>query len=199
MRILVLGRSGQVASALFGRLALAGHDVLSFSREKLDLGDVDAARAGVLAARPDIVINAAAYTAVYQAESNADAAYALTAIAPAAAAAAAAELRAPFIHFSTDYVFDGSKGQPYLEADETSPLGVYGQTKLAGETAVAAANPRHVILRTSWVCSARGKNFLRTMLRLAGERDELGVVDDQIGRPTFAPDLADAVAAIIDR
>ena len=199
MRILVLGRSGQVASALSGKLALAGHDILALSREELDLGDPDAARAGVLAARPDVVINAAAYTAVDQAEGDADAAYALNATGPAAAAAAAAELGAPFIHFSTDYVFDGSKRQPYLESDETSPLGVYGQSKLAGETAVAAANPRHIILRTSWVCSAGGKNFLRTMLRLAGEREELGVVDDQTGQPTFAPDLADAVVAIIDR
>lgn len=199
MRVLVLGRSGQVASALSGKLTQAGHDVLSLSREELDLSDVDDARAGVLAARPDIVINAAAYTAVDQAEGDADAAFALNATGPAAAAAVAAELGAPFVHFSTDYVFDGSKGQPYLESDETSPLGVYGRSKLAGETAVAAANPRHIILRTSWVCSAGGKNFLRTMLRLAGEREELGVVDDQIGRPTFAPDLADTVVGIIDR
>jgi len=198
MRILILGRSGQVAGALSGKLALAGHEVLALSRDDLDLGDPDAARAGVLAARPEIVINAAAYTAVDQAEGDASAAYALNATGPGAAAAAAAELGAPFIHFSTDYVFNGSKGQPYLESDETSPLGVYGQSKLAGEAAVAAANPRHVILRTSWVCSAGGKNFLRTMLRLAGEREELGVVDDQTGQPTFAPDLADAVVAIID-
>lgn len=199
MRILVLGRSGQVAGALTGKLASAGHEVLSFGRDTLDLGNAKAARAGVLAARPALVINAAAYTAVDQAEGDAGAAHALNAIGPAAAAAAAAELGAPFVHFSTDYVFDGSKGQPYLEDDETSPLGVYGESKLAGEIAVAAANPHHVILRTSWVCSAGGKNFVRTMLRLAAEREELGVVDDQIGQPTFASDLADAVVAIIDR
>ncbi|WP_417230633.1 dTDP-4-dehydrorhamnose reductase [Brevundimonas sp.] len=198
MQILVLGRSGQVASALSGKLALAGQDVLALSREELDLNDPAAARVGVLAARPDIVINAAAYTAVDQAEGDADAAYALNATGPAAAAAAAAELGVPFVHFSTDYVFDGSKGRPYLEGDETSPLGIYGQSKLAGEIAVATANPHHVILRTSWVCSADGNNFLRTMLRLAGEREEMGVVDDQTGQPTFAPDLADAVVAIIN-
>ena len=198
MRILILGRSGQVASALSGKLALAGHNVVTLSREELDLGDPDAARAGVLAARPEIVINAAAYTAVDQAESDADAARALNATGPGAAATAAAELGAAFIHFSTDYVFDGSRGRPYVETDETSPLGVYGQSKLAGEAAVVAANPRHVILRTAWVCSAGGSNFLRTMLRLANEREELGVVDDQTGQPTFAADLADAVVAIID-
>lgn len=199
MRTLVLGRSGQIAGALSAKLAQAGHDVVTLGREALNLGDAGAARAGVLAVRPDIVINAAAYTAVDQAEGDAEAAHALNAAGPAAAAGAAAELGAPFLHFSTDYVFDGSKGLPYLEDDETSPLGVYGQSKLAGEIGVAAANAQHVILRTSWVCSASGKNFLRTMLRLAAERDELGVVDDQIGQPTFAPDLADAVVTMIDR
>jgi len=181
------------------RLPLDGHEVEAIGRAGLDLGDPAAARAVVLDRAPDIVVNAAAYTAVDRAEDAVAAAQALNATGPAAAAAAAAEIGVPFLHFSTDYVFDGSKGEPYDEADAPQPLGVYGRTKLEGERAIAAANPRHVILRTAWVCSPTGSNFVKTMLRLAGERDSLGVVDDQYGRPTFARDLADAVGAIIGR
>lgn len=195
-KVLILGRSGQVAQALATRFA-ADFDVVSLGRAELDLADARKARAAVLEIRPDVVINAAAYTAVDRAESEAEAALALNATGPAAAAAAATEIGAPFVHYSTDYVFDGSKGSPYLETDAPSPLGVYGRTKLDGERAIAEANPRHVILRTSWVCSPGGANFLRTMLRLAGERDELGVVDDQRGSPTFAADLADAAAGVL--
>jgi dTDP-4-dehydrorhamnose reductase len=198
-RILVLGQTGQVAAALLARLPLDGHQVEAVGRAGSDLGDPAAARASVLDRAPDIVVNAAAYTAVDRAEGYEAAARALNAEGPAAAAAAAAGIGAAFIHFSTDYVFDGSKGRPYEENDAPQPLGVYGRTKLDGELAVAAANPRHVILRTAWVCSPTGSNFVKTMLRLAGERDSLGVVDDQHGRPTFASDLADAVAAIIAR
>lgn len=198
-RILVLGRTGQVATALLARLPLDGHEVEALGRAGLDLSDPEAARAAVLERAPDIVVNAAAYTAVDRAENDAEVAVALNATGPAAAAAAAARIGAPFIHFSTDYVFDGSKGEPYEEGDATRPLGVYGRTKLEGEQAIAAANPRHVILRTAWVCSPTGSNFVKTMLRLAGERDSLGVVDDQYGRPTFARDLADAVGRIIGR
>ncbi|CAN7272658.1 dTDP-4-dehydrorhamnose reductase [Brevundimonas sp. LjRoot202] len=196
-RILILGRSGQVATALQARLPADGHEVEALGRDVLDLADPAAARAAVLARSPDVVINAAAYTAVDKAETDEAAARALNAAGPAAAAAAAAGVGAPFIHFSTDYVFDGSKGEPYREDDAPRPLGVYGRTKLEGEQAVAGANPRHVILRTAWVCSPVGSNFLKTMLRLAGERDELSVVDDQRGRPTFARDLADVVAGVL--
>jgi dTDP-4-dehydrorhamnose reductase len=134
---------------------------------------------------------------VDKAEHDEPTARALNSDGPAAAAAAAAEVGALFVQFSTDYVFDGSQGRPYTEADATSPLGVYGRTKLDGEIAIAAANPRHLILRTSWVCSAVGSNFLKTMLRLAGERDEISVVDDQRGTPTFSGDLADATVALL--
>ncbi len=195
---LVFGASGQVATALSQRFAAAGRPVTVLGRAEVDLSDPVAAREAIIHYRPHIVINAAAYTAVDRAETESAAAYALNATGPAAAAAAAAEIGAPFIHFS-DYVFDGSKGAPYAETDPTAPLGVYGASKLAGEQGVAAANPAHVILRTAWVCSAGGANFLRTMLRLAADRDEIGVVDDQRGQPTFADDLADGVLRIVDR
>lgn len=198
-RILVLGRSGQVATALMARLPLDGHEVEALGRAALDLADPDSARAAVLERAPEIIVNAAAYTSVDRAENDAAAAQALNATGPAAAAAAAAELGAAFIHFSTDYVFDGTKGKPYEEDDLPRPLGVYGRTKLEGEQAIAAVNPQHVILRTAWVCSPTGSNFVKTMLRLAEERDSLGVVDDQYGRPTFARDLANAVGTIISR
>ena len=196
---LVFGASGQVATALSRRFAALGRPVTVLGRAEVDLADPEAARQAVARHRPDIVFNAAAYTAVDRAETDAAAAFALNATGPAAAAAVAADIGAPFIHFSTDYVFDGSKGAPYVETDPTCPLGVYGASKLAGEQAVAAANPAHVILRTAWVCSPGGANFLRTMLRLAGDRDEIGVVDDQRGQPTFADDLAEAALWISDR
>lgn len=196
-KVLILGHSGQVAHALREALPRAGHTVEALGRDRLDLGDPEAAKTAVLARRPEIVINAAAYTAVDKAETDAQSAKALNEDGPAAAAAAAAEVGAVFIQFSTDYVFDGSQGRPYTETDQTSPLGVYGVTKRNGELAVAAANPRHLILRTSWICSPVGTNFLKTMLRLAGEREEIGVVADQRGTPTFAADLADATVGLL--
>lgn len=196
---LVLGSSGQVASAVARRFKSAGRRTIVLGRSELNLSDPLAARETILRLAPDIVINAAAYTAVDRAETEPEAAFALNATGPAAAAAAAAEVGAPFLHFSTDYVFDGTKGAPYVETDAPRPLGVYGRSKLEGERAVAAANPRHVVLRTSWVCAPTGANFLSTMLRLAAEREELGVVDDQRGSPTFAEDLAEATLRIVDR
>lgn len=195
--ILILGETGQVARALQRRLG-GQHRLTVAGRAVLDLSDPIAARAFVSDSEADVVINAAAYTAVDRAETEVAAARALNATGPAAAAGAAADLGIPFIHFSTDYVFDGSKGVPYVETDPVRPLGVYGATKLEGEQAIAEANPRHVILRTAWVCSPDGSNFLKTMLRLAGERDEIGVVDDQRGQPTFADDLADVAARVLD-
>ncbi len=199
MQCLVLGHSGQVASAIRLRFGENGLRVTALGRADLDLADPVAAREAILSAAPDVVINAAAYTAVDRAETDAAAAFALNSTGPAAAAAAAAEVGAPFIHFSTDYVFDGARGQPYSESDPTFPLGVYGRSKLEGEEAVADANAEHIILRTSWVCSPTGANFLRTMLRLAAEREEIGVVDDQYGNPTFAYDLAAATEVIVQR
>lgn len=196
--ILILGATGQVAAALQGRLE-GMHRLTVAGRAVLDLADPVAAHDFVKASGADVVVNAAAYTAVDRAESEPEAALALNATGPAAAAAAAHAIGAAFIHYSTDYVFDGSKGSPYVETDPPRPLGVYGATKLAGERAIAAANPRHLILRTGWVCSPDGTNFLRTMLRLAASRDEIAVVDDQRGCPTFAADLAEVAARIIDR
>ena len=146
--------------------------------------------------RPDVVVSAAAYTAVDRAESEPELVYTINRDGAGAAAAAAARLGAPIIQFSTDYVFDGAKDGAYVEADPPSPQGVYGRSKLEGEHAVAAANPRHLIARTSWIYAPFGSNFVRTMLRLSVERDGLRVVDDQIGCPTYAPDLADAILAI---
>ncbi len=164
---------------------------LSFAgRERLDLAAGADPGALIAAERPAAVINAAAYTAVDKAESDADAAFRLNRDAPAAMARACARLDIPFVHFSTDYVFDGLKAEPYLETDATGPTGVYGRSKLEGEQAVMAAGGRAAILRTAWVFSAFGANFVKTMLRLAGGREEIGVVADQLGRPTWARDAA---------
>jgi dTDP-4-dehydrorhamnose reductase len=188
--ILVLGRNGQVARELAKVGAPDGH-VLSFAgREDFDLADGRDPRALFDRHAPVAVINAAAYTAVDKAESEPDAAFALNRDAPAAFARACAERGVPFVHFSTDYVFDGLKPEPYVEDDPIAPQSVYGRSKAEGEAAVTAAGGRAVILRTAWVYSAFGANFVKTMLRLAETRDELNVVDDQLGRPTWADDCA---------
>lgn len=199
MRILVAGREGQVARALLARLVPDGHQVTALEPPELDLTDHATIAAAVSAAAPDLVVNAAAYTAVDRAEDQPDLARAVNCTGAAWLAEAAAARGAPFVHFSTDYVFDGRKGTPYVETDAPSPLGAYGATKEEGERAVLAANPRSVVLRTAWVCSADGANFLKTMLRLAKEREELRVVADQHGAPTFAADLAEAVARMAPR
>ncbi len=199
MRVLIAGREGQVARALVARFLPEGHKVTALEPPDLDLTN----RAGIAAAMattaPDLVVNAAAYTAVDRAEDQPELARAVNATGAGWLAAAAAAQDAPFVHFSTDYVFDGLKGAPYTEDDTTSPLGVYGATKAEGERLVLAANPRSVVIRTAWVCSADGANFVKTMLRLAKEREELRVVADQHGAPTFAADLADAVARMAPR
>ena len=188
--ILVLGRNGQVARELAKVGAPAGHVLAFAGREEFDLGAGHDPRALIEAHSPAAVINAAAYTAVDKAESEPDAAFALNRDAPGAAARACAALGVPFVHFSTDYVFDGLKAEPYVEDDPIAPQSVYGRSKAEGEAAVTAAGGRSVILRTAWVYSAFGANFVKTMLRLAESRDELGVVDDQLGRPTWAEDCA---------
>ena len=200
-KILILGRSGQVAREL-GKLGAAGFELEFAGRERLDLASGADLRALLDEARPAAVINAAAYTAVDKAESEPDAAFALNRDAPAALARACAAAEIPFVHFSTDYVFDGAKAEPYLETDPVNPTGVYGASKAAGEAAVLAAGGPAIVLRTSWVFSAFGTNFVKTMLRLAATREEIGVVADQLGRPTWAEDCAlgalRAVRALLD-
>lgn len=199
MRVLVAGREGQVARALIARLGQDGHEVTALEPPALDLTSRDSIAAAMTAADPALVVNAAAYTAVDKAEDQAAIAFAVNRDGAGWLAEAAAARGLPFVHFSTDYVFDGLKGAPYVETDATSPLGIYGRSKEEGERAVLAANPRSVVLRTAWVCSPDGGNFVKTMLRLAGEREELRIVADQHGAPTFAADLADAVARMAPR
>lgn len=193
--ILVTGGSGQVGIELRRR---AGR-VVAPDRSQLDLANPEAI-AAVVASRPwSAVINAAAYTAVDQAESDVAAAWRINAVGPAVLAAETARLGIPLVHVSTDYVFGGTKDGAYLPDDPTAPLGVYGASKLAGEIAIRSANPRHAIVRTAWVISPHGANFAKTMVRLAGERDHLRIVSDQLGCPTSAGDLADALILITNR
>jgi dTDP-4-dehydrorhamnose reductase len=194
-RVLVVGRRGQVARALSEAAWPATVEVVCRGRESLDLADPAAVIREVAAQPPDLVINAAAYTAVDQAEKEPAAAFALNRDGPAALAEACAELGAPLLHVSTDYVFDGAKEAPYLEDDPVHPLSVYGASKEAGEQAIRARLPAHLILRSAWVYASQGQNFLRTMLRLARERDEIRVVDDQLGSPTVASEIARALVA----
>ncbi len=197
LKLVVTGRNGQVATAL-ARLAGADRtlDVVTLGRPEMDLSRPETIAPAIAAAGPDVVVNAAAYTAVDRAEGERGLAFAVNALGAGAVAEAAAELSIPVIQISTDYVFDGAKAEPYVESDATAPLSVYGASKLAGETAVAAANARHVILRTAWVYSAGGVNFLRSMLRLARERQQLRVVDDQTGSPTHAADIAGKIVTV---
>lgn len=194
MRIAVTGREGQVAASLLevaqGR---EGVGIVAVGRPALDLARPDTVFEALAAAGPDVIVSAAAYTAVDQAEDEPELAFAANAAGAGKVAEAAARLGVPVIHLSTDYVFDGTKTGAYDETDATAPLGVYGASKLAGEQAVAAASPRHLILRTAWVYSPFGKNFVKTMLRLAGDRDDISVVADQWGNPTSALDIADAI------
>lgn len=199
MRLLVTGREGQVVSALLDRAEAFGAAVIPVGRPELDLERPETLAAVVERVRPDVVVSAAAYTAVDAAEGDAERARIVNAVSPGVLAAAAAAVGAPVIQLSTDYVFDGRKPTPYVETDPTGPQSVYGATKLEGEQAVAAAAPAHVILRTAWVYSAGGKNFVRTMLRLAGDREEVSVVGDQRGCPTFADDIADGVLTVARR
>ena len=196
-RILVTGKNGQVGFELQRRLAGLGQ-VIAVGRDEMDLSDPDAIRRAVREAKPDLIVNAAAYTAVDQAESEPELALAINGVAPGILAEEARRLGAALIHYSTDYVFDGSKPAPYTEEDEPRPINVYGRTKLAGERAVQAVDVPHLILRTSWIYGARGKNFLLTILRLAKERNELSIVDDQVGAPTWSRTLAAATGTILE-
>jgi dTDP-4-dehydrorhamnose reductase len=198
LKILVTGANGQVGWELRRALAPLG-DVIAAHRGQLDVARTDALREGVRAMTPDVIVNAAAYTAVDRAESEPELARAINAIAPGVLAEEAARLDAVLVHYSTDYVFDGAKPAPYVESDPPSPLSVYGRTKLEGERAIGASGCRHLTLRTSWVYGARRQNFLLTMLRLAGERRSLRIVDDQIGAPTWCREIAQATASLLAR
>lgn len=196
MSLLVIGKTGQVARALAYRAADRRIEIERLGRPEFDLEAVDAN--AIASRRPRVVINAAAYTAVDKAENDADRAFKINAGGPEAVARAAVTAGARVIHVSTDYVFAGDKAGAYVETDETGPTGVYGRTKLQGESAVLRADPRAVVVRTAWVYDATGANFVRTMLRLAKTRPEISVVADQVGCPTYAPDLADALLAIAE-
>ncbi|KAA2213971.1 dTDP-4-dehydrorhamnose reductase [Teichococcus oryzae] len=197
MRILIAGRSGQLARELADRLPRDGHEVTALGQPELDLAAPDTVRRAVEQVAPEAIVNAAAYTAVDRAEDERDAAFAVNAAGAGALAAEAARLGIPLVHVSTDYVFDGNKDAPYTEEDATGPTGVYGASKLAGEEAVLRAHPRSVVLRTAWVCGVHGNNFLKTMLRLGAERPKLSVVADQHGAPTFTADIAEAIARML--
>jgi dTDP-4-dehydrorhamnose reductase len=199
MNILLIGRDGQVGQELIGALSALG-PVTALGRADLDLAQPDQIAATVADLQPEVIVNAAAYTAVDRAESEPELADCINAKAPEHLAKAAAACNARLVHISTDYVFNGEQSRPYRETDATAPLGVYGQSKLAGEAAIRAHAPQHLILRTAWVYGAQGKaNFVKTMLRLGAERESLRVVYDQVGSPTWAQDIAQAIAQLIPK
>jgi dTDP-4-dehydrorhamnose reductase len=198
MRILLTGVRGQIGGDLLPLLKPLA-TVVAPLRSELDLFDVGAIRRFITGIKPDWIINPAAYTAVDQSESEAELAYGINAEAPRVMGETAAELGIPFIHFSTDYVYSGAGTTPWIETDTPAPLGVYGASKLAGDQALTASGAAHLIFRTSWVYGGRGKNFLLTILRLAREREELRIVDDQHGAPTWSRDLARLVVHVVKR
>lgn len=196
MKILLTGCSGQVGYELERSLQALG-EVVAVDRARMDLSDLEQVRAVVREVKPGLIVNPAAYTAVDKAESEPALARRINALAPGVMAEEGKRLGAAMVHFSTDYVFDGTKQGAYVETDPTNPVNVYGQTKLEGEQLIAAAGIDHLILRTSWVYGMRGKNFLLTMLRLAKEREELRVVADQHGAPTWSRTIADTTAVLL--
>ena len=198
-KLLVTGAGGMLGRAVVDVATRLGHDVQGRSRAQLDVTDAQATRLAVLAGRPHAVINCAAYTDVDGAESDWRNAEAVNVQGAANVGAAAAEAGALIVHVSTDYVFDGSKREPWLESDPVAPLCVYGETKLAGEQAVAEADPAHAIVRTAWLFGAGGKNFVDTILGLGEQRDEISVVTDQVGCPTWTGHLAGALVELAER
>ncbi|KKD01472.1 dTDP-4-dehydrorhamnose reductase [Photobacterium halotolerans] len=198
MKVLITGANGQVGQALVNKLQ-GKAELLAVTREQLDITNEAKVKAQVLAFLPDVIINAAAYTAVDKAEQEQELAHQINAAGPEFLAKAAESINAALLHISTDYVFAGDKQDNYNELDTTNPQGVYGATKLAGELAVAAYCQKHIILRTAWVFYENGTNFVKTMLRLGKERDSLGIVGDQFGGPTYAGDIADALIQIAQK
>lgn len=199
MRLLVTGAGGMLGRAVVEAAQRLGHDVRPATRAELDITDADAVSHAVAQLRPRAVINCGAYTDVDGAQSDRETAMAVNGSAAGNVAAAAEQVGAAIVHVSTDYVFDGSKREPWLESDAVAPLGVYGETKLAGEVAVAAANPAHAIVRTAWLFGAGGKNFVDTMLALGAGREEVSVVTDQVGCPTWTGHLAGALVELAER
>ena len=199
MKVLVTGREGQLARGLLEAADGAGIEVVAIGRPELDLADEKSVAAAVVRERPDVVVNTAAYTAVDRAETEAAVAHAINAVGAEYVAEACAAHSVPIIHISTDYVFDGTKHGAYVEDDPTGPINVYGRTKLEGEQRVVKACERHLILRTEWLHSRWGANFVKTMLRLAATRPSISVVDDQFGSPTYTPDLARVILATAAR
>jgi dTDP-4-dehydrorhamnose reductase len=197
MRVLLFGANGQVGSECQKVFQKMGWNVLAFTRKDADFSKPDAVYAKIKDIKPDVVVNACAYTAVDKAESESELANLVNAESVGAMGKACNELEIPTIHISTDYVFNGTAKAPYKEDASVAPMGVYGQSKLAGEQKLQVENPKHIILRTSWVFSANGNNFVKTMLRLGAERDELGVVGDQFGCPTYAGDIAESIAGVL--
>ena len=196
LKILVPGRTGQVGWELQSALAPLG-TVIALDRDQMDLANPDSIRRAIREHKPQIIVNAAAYTAVDKAESEPEPAMLINGVAPGILAEEARRLGAVLVHYSTDYVFDGTKKQPYIEDDPPHPLSEYGRSKLAGEQVIASSGAVHLIFRTSWVYAARGQNFVRTMLRLGRERSELRIVDDQVGAPTWARFIAEATAQVL--
>ena len=190
MKILLIGKNGQVGWELQRTLNALG-EVIATDRKTLDLLNLNAIRETIRSVQPTLIVNVAAYTAVDMAESQPELAMAINGIAPGIIAEEAKKLNCTFVHYSTDYVFDGAKRTPYVESDAPNPLNVYGRSKLAGEQAIIAAGASHLIFRTSWVYSSRGSNFLLTLKRLLREKKELRIVDDQIGAPTWSRDIAE--------
>ncbi|MDB2440997.1 dTDP-4-dehydrorhamnose reductase [Luminiphilus sp.] len=198
MKILVLGSKGQLGQCLYDQLLHTDHEVLYTSRVQIDIADFEATKNKFLDVAPDLVINATAYTAVDKAEEEYQTAELINHLAVANIASICDQLDCWLIHLSTDYVFDGNSELPYTENDQTNPQGVYGDTKLKGEIAIQSSGCRHIIIRTAWVFSEYGNNFLKTMLRLGAERNELRIVGDQVGCPTYAQDIAKAIMMIIE-
>ena len=199
MRILLTGKNGQLGRCFQDVLKTTNHELFAYGSDTLDISDEKRVVDIVQSVKPDIIVNAAAYTAVDKAESDSENAYLVNARGPELLALQAAELNIPLIHISTDYVFDGEAVEPYMPTDQTNPQGVYGASKLAGEMNLAAACEKYIILRTAWVFSEYGNNFVKTMVRLAKERDQLSVVADQYGCPTYAGDLAKAILDICEQ
>ncbi len=195
--IVVIGASGQVARSLNALNRSSNFNIACYGRQMFDLSGPHNFAARLKDLKPEAVINAAAYTAVDAAENDIEAAYHLNERGPSLLAQSCSDIDIPFLHISTDYVFDGSKSGEYKEGDQTGPTGVYGASKRAGEVAVLSANPQAMVFRTAWVYSPYGKNFLKTMLALADSRDELSIVADQFGNPTYAPDIADSLLSVL--
>ena len=198
MKLLVLGSKGQLGRCLNDQLDNSDYNIIYTSREQIDIGAIEATKSQILEIKPDVVINATAYTAVDKAEEEPEKSALINHLAVANIADTCSQLGCWLVHFSSDYVFDGASTVAYIEEDKTNPIGVYGDTKLKGEIAIQSSGCRHIIIRTAWVFSEYGNNFLKTMLRLGAERSEIRIVGDQVGCPTYAQDIAKAIMAILE-